>query len=150
MAIFHQYMSRDARLFAPNWLSDKLDHFLCQVERQSKCQFFIKMSAVMLTSFLQFASVTSWTTFYTKLKVDQNGHFSSIHEPWCSPLCSKLAQWQVGPLFVPSWKLIKIAIFPHNLSCDALLFVPNWLSDKLDHILCQTHHSQDRLYCIIT
>ena len=31
----------------------------------------------MLTSLLQIGSLMSWTTFFQKLKVDQNGHFSS-------------------------------------------------------------------------
>ena len=137
MAIFHQNVNRDARLFAPNWLSDKLDHFLCQIESRSKWQFFIKMSTATLVSLLQIGSVTSWTTFCAKLKVAQNGHFSSKRQPRRSSLCSKLAQWQVGPLFVPNWKSLKMAIFHQNVNRDARLFAPNWLSDKLDHFLCQ-------------
>ena len=32
MAIFHQKVSHDAHLFAPNWLTDELDHFFSKVE----------------------------------------------------------------------------------------------------------------------
>ena len=102
MAIFHQNVNRDARLFAPNWLSDKLDHFLCQIESRSKWPFFIKTSTATLVSLLQISSVTSWTTFCAKLKMS-----------------------------------LKMAIFHQNVNRDARLFAPNWLSDKLDHFLCQ-------------
>ena len=133
MAIFHQKVSHDAHLFAPNWLTGELDHFFSKNESWSKWPFFIKRWVMMLTSLLQIGSLVSWTTFIQKLKVDQNGHFSSKGESWCSPLCSKLAHWWVGPLFSTSWKLIKMAIFHQKVGHDAHLFAPNWLTGELDH-----------------
>ena len=115
-----------------NWLK-MLDHFFSKVESWSKWPFFIKRWVMMLTSLLQIGSLVSWTTFFQKLKVDQNGHFSSKGESWYSPLCSKLAHWWVGPLFFKSWKLIKMAIFHQKVSHDAHLFAVNRLTGELDH-----------------
>ena len=42
MAIFHEKVSHDAHLFAPNWLTDEQDHFLWKVESHSKWQYFMK------------------------------------------------------------------------------------------------------------
>ena len=137
IAIFHQNDSRDARLSPPQWLSDELDHFLCQFQSWSKLRFFTKTTAATLASLLHSGSVTSWTTFCANFKVDQNCDFSPKRQPRCSPLCSTVAQWRVGPLFVPISKLIKIAIFHQNDSRDARLSAPEWLSDELDHLLCQ-------------
>ena len=143
MAIFHQKVSHDAHLFAPNWLTDELDHFFSKVESHSKWPFFIKKWVMMLTSLLQIGSLMSWTTFFQKLKVTQNGHFSSKSESWCSPLCSKLAHWWVGPLFFKSWKSLKMAIFHQKVSHDAHLFAPNWLTDELDHFFSKVEsHSK--------
>ena len=135
MAIFHEKVSHDAHLFAPNWLTDEQDHFLWKVESHSKWRFFMKKWVMMLTSLLQIGSLMSRTTFSEKLKVTQNGDFSWKSESWCSPLCSKLAHWWAGPLFVKSWKLMKMAIFHEKVSHDAHLFAPNWLTDEQDHFL---------------
>ena len=135
MAIFYEKVSHDAHLFAPNWLTDEQDHFLWKVESHSKWWFFIKKWVMMLTSLLQIGSLMSRTTFCEKLKVDENGDFSWKSESWCSPLCSKLAHWWAGPLFVKSWKLMKMAIFHEKVSHDAHLFAPNWLTDEQDHFL---------------
>ena len=102
MAIFHEKVSHDAHLFAPNRLTDEQDHFLWKVESHSKWRFFMKKWVMMLTSLLQIGSLMSRTTFCEKLKVTQNGDFSWKSESWCSPLCSKLAHWWAGPLFVKS------------------------------------------------
>ena len=135
MGIFHEKVSHDAHLFARNWLTDELDHFLWKVESWSKWEFFMKKWVMMLTSLLEIGSLMSWTTFCEKLKVDQNGNFSWKSKSWCSPLCSKLAHWWVGPLFVKSWKLMKMGIFHEKVSHDAHLFARNWLTDELDHFL---------------
>ena len=135
MAIFHEKVSHDAHLFAPNWLTDEQDHFLWKVESHSKWRFFMKKWVMMLTSLLQIGSLMSRTTFCEKLKVDENGDFSWKSESWCSPLCSKLAHWWAGPLFVKSWKSLKMAIFHEKVSHDAHLFAPNWLTDEQDHFL---------------
>ena len=89
----------------------------------------------MLTSLLEIGSLMSWTTFCEKLKVDENGNFSWKSESWCSPVSSKLAHWWVGPLFVKSWKLMKMGIFHEKVSHDAHFFARNWLTDELDHFL---------------
>ena len=135
MATFHEKVSHDAHLFAPNWLTDEQDHFLWKVESHSKWRFFMKKWVMMLTSLLQIGSLMSRTTFCEKLKVTQNGDFSWKSESWCSPLCSKLAHWWAGPLFVKSWKIMKMAIFHEKVSHDAHLFAPNWLTDEQDHFL---------------
>ena len=135
MAIFHEKVSHDVHLFAPNWLTDEQDHFLWKVESHSKWRFFMKKWVMMLTSLLQISSLMSRTTFCEKLKVDENGDFSWKSESWCSPLCSKLAHWWAGPPFVKSWKLMKMAIFHEKVSHDAHLFAPNWLTDEQDHFL---------------
>ena len=135
MAIFHEKVSHDAHFFAPNWLTDEQDHFFWKVESHSKWRFFMKKWVMMLTSLLQIGSLMSRTTFSEKLKVTQNGDFSWKSESWCSPLCSKLAHWWAGPLFVKSWKLMKMAIFHEKVSHDAHFFAPNWLTDEQDHFL---------------
>ena len=147
MAIFHEKVSHDAHLFAPNWLTDEQDHFLWKVESHSKWRFFMKKWVMMLTSLLQIGSLMSRTTFCEKLKVTQNGDFSLKSESWCSPLCSKLAHWWAGPLFVKSWKLMKMAIFHEKVSHDAHLFAPNWLIDEQDHFLWKVEsHSKWRFF----
>ena len=135
MAIFHEKVSHDAHLFAPNWLTDEQDHFLWKVESWWKWRFFMKKWVMMFTSLLQIGSLTSRTTFCEKLKVTHNGDFSWKSESWCSPLCSKLAHWWAGPLFVKSWKSLKMAIFHEKVSHDAHFFAPNWLTDEQDHFL---------------
>ena len=135
MAIFHEKVSHDAHLFAPNWLTDEQDHFLWKVESWWKWRFFMKKWVMMLTSLLQIGSLMSRTTFCEKLKVTQNGDFSWKSESWCSPLCSKLAHWWAGPLFVKSWKSLKMVIFHEKVSHDAHLFAPNWLTDEQDNFL---------------
>ena len=135
MAIFHEKVSHDAHLFAPNWLTDEQDHLLWKVESWWKWRFFMKKWVMMLTFLLQIGSLMSRTTFCEKLKVDENGDFSWKSESWCSPLCSKLAHWWAGPLFVKSWKLMKMAIFHEKVSHDAHLFSPNWLTDEQEHFL---------------
>ena len=39
---FHEKVSHDAHLFAPNWLADEQYHFLSKVESHSKWRFFMK------------------------------------------------------------------------------------------------------------
>ena len=63
MAIFHENVIGDTRLFAPNWLCDKLDHFLCQIESHLKWPFFMKTSLVTLVSLLQIAFVAFLNDF---------------------------------------------------------------------------------------
>ena len=147
MANFHEKVSHDAHLFAPNWLTDEQDHFLWKVESHSKWRFFMKKWVMMLTSLLQIGSLMSRTTFCEKLKVDENGDFSWKSESWCSPLCSKLAHWWAGPLFVKSWKLMKMAIFHEKVSHGAHLFAQNWLTDEQDHFLWKVEsHSKWRFF----
>ena len=62
-----------ACLLAQNWLTCDLDHILCQIESRSKWADLIKTKGYRLAFRLRIGLYLSWTTFWAKLKIDQNG-----------------------------------------------------------------------------